>query len=300
MEYRGTLLVLDNFRSVLADFDLDLQDVVRSSILDGVDVSEYIDRCRLDARRLDQIRLAMKQGLPSALINALTGDQLYAVRQMYQKGYNIDVITTQISSGRLSGSHLDYLVKWVVRGVDLSGVKLSLIPKSMLEIYDMHLCRDAGFDLASFANGKVFSKDYILYCVSIQAFGKPVKVFADCEWDSELLSYLSIVAQSTSSSMWDLIIRSTHPYSSKSRAQVIVELARKGVLTESNSSLIPLLDDESLSVIAEAAKLGYPYKTLMDTKMDITRRKSLLEEWKMNSGKKVGGTLRRGKHPSNS
>lgn len=60
MEYRNQVLLLDNFRSILSSFSLDVQDVVRSAILDGVDLNPYIERFREDPYKLDQIRLGLK------------------------------------------------------------------------------------------------------------------------------------------------------------------------------------------------------------------------------------------------
>ena len=34
MKYKGIILILDNFRSVLKEYSVDIQDVVRSAILD--------------------------------------------------------------------------------------------------------------------------------------------------------------------------------------------------------------------------------------------------------------------------
>ena len=47
MKYKGTTLVLDNFRTVLKDFSVDVQDVVRSALLDNVsDKTGYEGRNR--------------------------------------------------------------------------------------------------------------------------------------------------------------------------------------------------------------------------------------------------------------
>lgn len=46
LNFKGTNLILDNFRTVLRDYSIDVQDVVRSAILDDVDVADYIEICK--------------------------------------------------------------------------------------------------------------------------------------------------------------------------------------------------------------------------------------------------------------
>ena len=43
MYFKGKKLLLDNFRDVLKNYSLDIQDVVRSCILDDIDVEKYIN-----------------------------------------------------------------------------------------------------------------------------------------------------------------------------------------------------------------------------------------------------------------
>ena len=76
MVVKGKTLILDNFRKILSNYTVDIQDVVRSAILDGVDISKYIDVCKDNPYRLEQIRLSIKEGLDESLFN-LSGDLLY-------------------------------------------------------------------------------------------------------------------------------------------------------------------------------------------------------------------------------
>ena len=69
IKFKGELLVLDNFRVVLKNYSLDVQDIVRSAILDGLDISEYISQYKNDPYKLDQIRLELKEGLNTSLFS---------------------------------------------------------------------------------------------------------------------------------------------------------------------------------------------------------------------------------------
>ena len=54
-------VTLDNISEVLVGYSLDIQDEVRSMILDGLDLSEWVSVCRENPYRLNQIRLAVKE-----------------------------------------------------------------------------------------------------------------------------------------------------------------------------------------------------------------------------------------------
>ena len=297
MVYKGSVLILDNFRSVLSDYDIDIQDVVRSAILDGIDLSEYIESCKNDAYRLDQVRLAMKTGVPEGLVKNLSAQQLFAVRKMTEKGHGTEVIEAQVASGRLAGCYMDYLISWVSNGVDLTGIKISLIPKKMLEIFDMYLRQ--GRDMRVFNNGRSYSKDYILYCMTIQKAGKSVERFAQEEWSEDLLSHLAVVSSSVSSKVWAGVMSVLSPTDSRLKASLLVDLIKKGVFAGLKDSDVCAFDVPSLSALQEAVKLGFNYKPLLECSLSSTQRQAMVDEMKMNRGKKVGGVLRHGSSSTN-
>ena len=300
MKYRGSNLILDNFRSVMGDYDVDIQDVVRSAILDGVDISDYIESCKEEPYKLDQIRLSIKEDVPAVLFSSLNGEQLYIIRKLRAKNYNIEPIISQITSGRLSECYLDFLISWVTKGVDVSGIKLSLIPKKMLEVFDMHLCQ--GRDMRPFNNGKVYSKEYVLYCMSIQERGKDITRFATEDWSLEVLSDLAGVVSSVSDKVWQSVISVLTPKDSRNRVALMFRAAKYKLpinqLGMFGSSLgtvrLPVYDDESVATIIEAAKGGFDWKSLMQESLSADERRARLDEMKMHRGRKVGGVLRKG------
>lgn len=297
MLYRGSKLVLDNFRSVMADYDVDIQDVVRSAILDGVNISDYIESCKDDPYKLDQIRLSLKESVPTVLFNGLNGEQLYIIRKLKAKNYNIDPIISQITSGKLSECYLDFLISWVTRGVDISGIKLSLIPKKMLEIFDMHLCQ--GRDMRPFNNGRVYSKEYILYCVSIQERGKDISRFANEDWSLEVMSDLAGIVGSVSDKVWQSVLSVLTSKDDRHRVALMFKAAKyklpvNQLGAKSGDTESPIYDNSSISLIIEAANGGFDWKSLMNTGLSTNDRRVRLDEMRMQRGKKVAGVLRRG------
>ena len=300
MEYKSRTLILDNFRSVLKDFSVDIQDVVRSAILDGVDIASYVNLCKNNPYKLDQIRMAMKESIPSVLYDSLSGEQLYIIRQLKVNKYNIDPIVSQVKSGKLAGCYLDFLISWVTKHVDISGIKISLIPKSMLEIFDMHLCQ--GRNMKPFNNGKVYSKDYILYCLSIQEGGKNIDRFVKEDWDEQLLAQLSVYAGNTPDAVWNSVMSVVTNDTGLERTDLLFSVARIGIPLDKITAVSkkdgsPVYDNESIQVIIDASTQGFDYRKFMSPELSAVQRRAKLDEMKMNRGKKVGGVLRRGSTP---
>ena len=107
MIYENDKLILDNFRTVLKDYSVDVQDVVRSAILDGVDITKYIESCKNNAYRLDQIRLGMKENLEEIFLNIKNGDSIYKIRKLKERGVSLSGIQSQIRQGVLNEESLN-------------------------------------------------------------------------------------------------------------------------------------------------------------------------------------------------
>jgi hypothetical protein len=294
MKFKGTVLLLDNFRSVLSDYSLDIQDVVRSAILDGVDISHYIPLCAEDPYKLDQVRLALKERIPFSDFNVFGGDHLYAIRQLIRKGYNVEPIVSQITSGRLSEEYVGYLLSWVSKGIDVRGIKLSLIPKKMLEIFDMHISQ--GRDIRPFINGQVYSQEYILYCMSIQSTGKDISVFASKKWNEDVLSYLSSISKDMGTGSWSTLMGVISEQDDLNRVTTLVTayklklpLDELGKRLHSGSAAYAT---DVLVLICDLARVGLPYKDLMTPGISVEAASSKAEEIKMVSGRRLSGTLR--------
>lgn len=290
MNYNGVNLVLDNFRGVLSEYDVDVQDVVRSAILDGVDLEVYIEKWKSDPYKLDQIRLSLKEGVPQVLYDTLSGEQLYIIRKLRVNNYNIEPIISQVKSGKLSGCYMDYLISWVTKGIDISGIKVSVIPKKMLEIFDMHLSQ--GRDMRPFNNGRIYTREYVLYCVTIQEKGKDISRFVNENWSEPVLSYLSGVVGTTSEKIWSSVLSVVNSETSLERVKLLFKAAKMKLPVEDIGK--DIYDNNSISFIIEASKNNFDYRVLMNVSLSSDERRAKLDEMKMNRGRKVGGVLRRG------
>lgn len=296
MQYKGKTLILDNFRKILKSYSLDIQDVVRSAILDGVALGNYIDRYRNDPYKLDQIRLAIKEGLPEVYFSSTSGQSLYRIRKLIGKK-DLSALETQMSKGVIPEEYLDYILSWVEDNIDFSDLNVLIIPKNLLSEFDYGLRN--GLDMSIYNTGTKFSNGYIKQCCAIKLNGKEVTRFLppNKEWDTRVMEQLVDFSRVKNQSIWENVISNISSNESIDRLVSLIELAKQGinikVLQQGNAKGY-VYSLEALSCIMLAYERGYSWEKIFGTIYDSNEMEKILRELEVNKGKKVGGRLRRG------
>lgn len=292
MLYKGRTLILDNFRSCLSKYSVDIQDIVRSAILDGVDITKYIDVCKDNPFRLDQIRLGIKEGLDVALFS-LDGDVLYRVRSLRRTG-NISLLTKQISKGSLSEEHISYLLDWIQDGRSIEGIEMAVIPKNLLSVYDYGL--RYGVDMSIFNNIHCTS-EYLECLVGIAKNNRPVDRFLDSSKWSKSVVHCVMLASSNHIGWYNKWVDDIEP----SMSYDVVEALRQlySYMIKLNQSKwvsareLGNLDVEYIGVLVKAAKDGMNLRVFLG--LDKLSADSLYMEMKQGTKNKISGNIR-GKH----
>lgn len=293
MKFRNKELILDNFRVVLKDCSVDLQDVVRSAILDGVDISEYISSCKNNPYRLDQIRLAIKDGLSEVFLKIDRGDVIYKVRRLKEKGIKLIQIEEQLKKGILSERYMSYLIKWVENGLNTSGLDLALIPSELLDTFEYGLKN--GFNMKPFNNGIAYNSEYVMSCLQIQGNRKGVSAFLNGDYSLEVLRILSSFSK-MSDSKWVCLMDNIDGDIDVERLNRLIELVKQGIAIdklqqkENGEYLYPC---ECLDIVQSAflAKLDVQ-KLILETRDPEAMRK-LANEMELNSRKNTGFRLKK-------
>lgn len=293
MKYRGKELILDNLREVLRNFSVDIQDTVRSAILDGIDISEYINPCKDNPHRFEQIRLAKKEGMSDVYFGIQNGSILYQIRKMRHKGIDTVWIENQIKNGTLSSEHFEYMLKWVEDGVNISGLNISLIPKGLLEVFD-HGMR-SGFDMSIFNNGKSYRSKYIRLCLQIMNNGKSVSFLLGEDWDMSVLSML-VSFSKASKKVWDSLVSNVDSSISDNRLRLLLPLVSNGIcISKLQKKEVSgyVYSDNCLGLVYKAYCDDLDYNVLIDTCMSYDEMVDTLEVMYVNKGKKVKGRVRK-------
>lgn len=290
MKYNNKDLILDNFRDLLFDYSVDVQDVVRSSILDNIDIIPYIKIYKDDAYKLDQIRLAIKEGLPKTFFKT-TGDMLYQIRQMSRRGVDLSSIENQLKSN-LSEQSMKYLIKWVDDGINISKLNIAIIPNSLLDTFDYGL--RSGFDMVEFNNGKNYCSKYIKLCLQIKKNDKPISFLLSGEWSLDSLTVLSRESK-MQKNKWQLLVQGIDEQVSTSRLDLLVKLVKAGVpinkLQQKSTKNTYVYDEDCLSIIYEGFFSNLDLEVLMQTtsakEMQVLKSQLELDKKRKISGKLV-------------
>lgn len=293
MEYRGKTLLLDNFRTVLKDYSLDVQDVVRSAILDGVDISEYIGACRRSAYRLDQIRLGIKESLPSIFYSIKNGEILYRIRQLRNGGKDVLCLGNALKKGTGGEESLLLLISWVEKEYDIDNIDVSIIPQNMIKSFEYGLQK--GFDMKPFNDGRFYPSDYVRACLAIQANGRDIKPFVCKElWETEVLKYLTGYSQSFNEKQWVTLMSCLSSDVELSKVKALIACISNGV------SCVELKKSEwsakSIETVLQARNEGLDYNKVISAGPDTDSVSAKYNELALlkTKEKRVGGVLRKG------
>lgn len=287
MNFKGVNLILDNFRSVLKDYPVDVQDVVRSAILDGVDVSEYIEVCRGNPYRLDQIRLCKKSDVDPLVYSIKSGESIYKLRQLIKDGADTSNIISQLRQGTLNDDSINRLIAWVSAGYDLSGINLSIIPKSLFEVFEQGFQK--GFNMKVYNNGKNYKPEYIRYCMVIQFNKKDVKPFVDTIWSVDCIKQLAVLSKGISEGKWNDFIEKINSSVSSEKLGVLITCVKNNINVDKLVSKDWSCD--SIRIVISAFKDNIDYTKLLEVGPDFDPVSALYNELKLSKMKKLSGRL---------
>lgn len=291
MKFKGNELILDNFRSVLSDYSVDVQDVVRSAILDGVDISEYIPVCKNNPLRLDQIRLGIKEGIDEVFFSVKSGEYLYKIRKLDSR--SLDLVSQKIEKNSLSGDSLEKLIDWVLKGYNIQGINVSIIPKSLYEVFEQGFQR--GFDMSIFNDGRLYNQEYLKYCLVILSNGKDITPFVGNNsdlWSMDCIKLLASFSRVNSLEKWHKLISVISPDVKTDTLKSLISCVKTGIdikkLVDNNWS------SACIEYLLKAYESKYDYTKLIDIGPDEVLLSSTLNQMMLNKSKRVSGRLRKG------
>lgn len=293
MLYKGKKLILDSFRTILSEYSIDVQDVVRSAILDDVDISSYILSCKDNPYRLDQIRLCIKEGMPDEILRLYNGSAIYQIRTLKADGVDLTPVVKQLSRGNLQDTYLLYLLGWIKDGLNISKLNIAIIPQQLLPTFDYGL--HCGFDMSKYNNGRSYSPQYISLLLQIEKNKKSVSSLLSGEWSLDILEVLSSFSK-TSDSRWENLISNIDSKISKGRLEKLISLEKQGIDVsgvQRKSNGIYVLSDKCLDLVLQAYSRRLNYKLLIEQATSEEDMQDMIDRMEVANRTRVGGRIRR-------
>lgn len=289
MKYKGTVLLLDNFRSLLKGYSVDIQDIVRSAILDGVDIIPYLEACKNNPIRLDQIRLGIKEGLNPVLFTIKNGTSLYRIRQLGKNSHSLKILSNQLSKGYLGDAHLDKLLQWLEKGYDVDKLDMSIIPCTVFDAFEDGLKQ--GFNMVEFNNGKVYSPEYIKSCLRIKSNLKDISPFIDDTYNQSCMKLFVNFSKIQDTDKWGLLLRSVNSSISPDKLDLLIRCVKNNIdvskLSDSRWSV------DCIDLVLQAYSKGVNYRELLSLEPDLDKLTSKLNALLLLNSKQVSGRLRK-------
>lgn len=291
MVYNGKTLILDNFRKELSGYSVDIQDIVRSAILDGVDISEYIDMCRQNPYRLEQIRLGMKENISNVFFKVKSGECLYLLRKASSAVRT--AVEGKLIENSLSDELVYLLIDWAESGYNFSNLNISTIPRNLYPMFEKGL--QLGLDMKVFNDARNYSPDYMSYCIQIMNCGKKVDKFLGKDfWNTSVLRCLAAFSKVRDTDKWDILIEHITPKMSEEKVKMLISCVKSGINISNISK--EEWSSEEIGYVLRAYSEGLDYVYLINSKNSAEKKsvKSVYDMLALNKSKRVSGRFRKG------
>lgn len=295
--YKGELVTLMNYQKVFSSRTVDIQDEVRSAVLDDTQIERYLDKVGEDSYKLSQIRLALREGIPSRYISShLSGSTLNRIRRGRREGYSLDLLDRYISEEgilHLPTHNLDLVLDVVLSGEDISSIDFTNVRDDLLPLvcegvrkgYPMWLCAEA----------ERMTKDKLRMLMRGMCLGVDIHPFIGEDWVSGQLTVLfrkNIVGL-------DEVLKHVN---SKFIVGQIVQVT-KGVQEGVDVSIYSVVDSDGLPIYNsyQMAELRYGLMSGVDVSSYLNpclsdlqmerRRKDLEHDKEIKAKRRLGGTI---------
>lgn len=192
MYYKSKLVTLDNYLSIFEGYFKDVLDVIRSAILDNTEGFEkYIDMYADNPFMLWQVKLALEEGLDKYYIdNCFCYENLYDFRYIALSGGDLSVFKNAISC-RVSREYMVYLIRWYRKGLDISNLKVNVIPLEHLAIYDRYYALGVDFRCVCVPSMSKVTEGYLSSVLKLLHSGVDVSGYLDGRYDENALYLLA-------------------------------------------------------------------------------------------------------------
>ena len=293
MYFKGSRVTLESLSSQFRGYSLDIQDEVRSMVMDNLDLSKWIDVCKDNPYRLNQIRLGSKEGLDPRFFTILDGSVIYRIRSLAATGFNVGELLAYVGVG-FTKDQWFYIISWAERGLLDSRLALVRTPFSMWGFIDKGLRNNLPMWL--FTSGKKYSDTFMHSVLTLMSNGQSAEKFLNSSWKDETLKLL---AEFSYRRWFNNIVGIVDYFIPYDFLVSVGELAKEGLIDEDlfeigyddDSGNYYLYQSYHLDAILRCVMQGYDYSKLKDYNLSGSEVDTILKEIELNSKRSFRGRL---------
>lgn len=294
MYFKGSRVTLESIGSQFRGYPLDIKDEVRSMVMDNLDLSQWIDVCKDNPYRLNQIRLGSKEGLDPKFFTILDGSVIYKIRGLAATGFNVGELLPYVGVG-FTKKQWSYIIAWAERGLLDSRLALVRTPFSMWEFIDKGLRNNLPMWL--FTSGKKYSNTFMHSVLTLMSNGQSAEKFLNSSWKDETLKLL---AEFSYRRWFNNIVGLVDYFIPYEFLVSVGELAKEGLIDEDlfetsydgdTGDYYYVYQSYHLEAILRCATQGYDYSRLKDYNLSGSEVDMILKEIELNSKRSFRGRL---------
>lgn len=294
MYFKGSRVTLESISSQFRGYSLDIQDEVRSMVMDNLDLSKWIDVCRDNPYRLNQIRLGSKEGLDPRFFTILNGSVIYRIRSLAATGFNVGELLAYVGVGFTKEQWL-YIISWAEHGLLDSRLALVRTPFSMWGFIDKGLRNNLPMWL--FTSGKKYSNNFMHSVLTLMSNGQSAEKFLNSLWSDETLKLL---AEFSYRRWFNNIVGFVDYFIPYDFLVSVGELAKEGLIDKDlfetgydgdTGEYYYLYQSYHLEAILRCVIQGYDYSKLKDYNLSGSEVDMILKDIELNSKRSFKGRL---------
>lgn len=294
MYFKGSRVTLESISSQFRGYSLDIQDEVRSMVMDNLDLSKWIDICKDNPYRLNQIRLGSKEGLDPQFFTILDGSVIYRIRSLAATGFNVGELLAYVGVG-FTKEQWFYIISWAERGLLDSRLALVRTPFSMWGFIDKGLRNNLPMWL--FTSGKKYSDTFMHSVLTLMSNGQSAETFLNYPWNDKTLKLL---AEFSYRRWFNNIVGLVDYFIPYDFLVSVGELAKEGLIDKDLfktgydgdiGSYYYLYQSYHLEAILRCVMQGYDYSKLKDYNLSGSEVDTILKEIELNSKRSFRGRL---------
>jgi len=267
MYYNNQRVKIENIEKLFSEYSLDIQDEVRSMVLDGLDLTEWVSVCKDNPYRLNQIRLAMKEGVDPRFFNISDGRVLYSLRKYLKSGFSGEELYRFVGCG-FDSEQWEYILSWAEKGYLDKRLSLVRTPKNLWSLIDKGLQNN--LPMWVFTTGRNYSVSEMNSLITIMSNGHDIDKFLIGSWRSDVIK---VLGEFSRFSWYKKVVGAVYDFISLEFLLLIGELAKNKVI---DADLLVaykgsqgergyyLYQTYHLSIILQAVQKGVDYTKLKD------------------------------------
>lgn len=299
MLYKNVVVTLANYLEVFKDFSPDVQDEVRSAILDNTEIARFIDICADDGFLLNQVRLAIREYVPNKYIKPNLGYRnLKVIRSLFHEGFNLSVLDKYIPKHKITQAWEESLYKILCAyklGADISKVDFSIVPDANVELictgliqkYPMWLCVTPNVTL---------STEMIRVLMKGMLLELDIHPFIDGTWTPDKVG---LILSNASKLEYSVLLKHINSKFSMEQLQEIISVAKSFLdflpLCIKDEDGYPLFNEYQMAVLGDVIRNDLDVTEFKNLELSDRQMQELflerLQEKRKAEGRVLGGKL---------